>query len=253
MEGGARYSGDLTLPVGTVDLGNSLAAIKKLVFEDKKLTMRQVLDALKADFVGHDKIRKMLQDAPKYGNDDDYVDSIIKQWFDLFYDATMVLKTHNNTDDGRPEAVSVSLHRLFGYYTAASASGRKSLQPFADGITSAYPGTDKNGPTALIKSAAKVLDRMKYDGDLLNMKFHPTAVADREGMRKLMMLVKTLMDLGGYHIQFNIVDVKTLRDAQAHPEEYKNLVIRVAGYSAFFVQLDPLIQEEIIARTEQRV
>ncbi|MFA4837215.1 MAG: pyruvate formate lyase family protein, partial [Dehalococcoidia bacterium] len=232
MEGGARYSGDLTLPVGTVDLGNSLAAIKKLVFEDKKLTMKQVIDALKADFVGHDKTRKMLQDAPKYGNDDDYADSIVKQWFDLFYDATMVLKTHTYTDDGRPEAVSVSLHRLFGYYTAASPSGRKSLQPFADGITSAYPGTDKNGPTALIKSAAKVLDRMKYDGDLLNMKFHPTAVADREGMRKLMMLVKTLMDLGGYHIQFNIVDVKTLRDAQAHPEEYKNLVIRVAGYSA---------------------
>ncbi|MDD5095028.1 MAG: pyruvate formate lyase family protein [Dehalococcoidia bacterium] len=253
MEGGSRYSFDTTLPVGTIDLANALAAMKKLVYEEKKLTMKQVLDALKADFVGYDEIRKMMQHAPKYGNDDDYVDQIAKEWFDLFYKASTVHKTHVNTDDGRPEAVSVSLHRLFGSYCGALPYGRKALQPFADGITSAYPGTDKNGPTALIKSAAKVVDPMKYDGNLLNMKFHPTAVADRQGMRKMMMLVKTLMDLGGYHVQFNIVDVETLREAQQHPEEYKNLVVRVAGYSAFFVQLDPLIQEEIIARTELKV
>ncbi|MDD5094834.1 MAG: pyruvate formate lyase family protein [Dehalococcoidia bacterium] len=253
LEGGSRYSFDTQLPVGTVDLANSLAAIKKLVFEDKKLTMKQVIDALKADFKGYDTIRKMMIDAPKYGNDDDYVDQITKDWFDLFYKMAIIYKSHVNTDDGRPEAVSVSLHRLFGHYCGALPNGRKSLQPFADGITSAYPGTDKNGPTALIKSAAKVLDPMKYDGNLLNMKLHPTAVADRQGMRKLLMLVKTLMDLGGYHVQFNVVDSETLRDAQQHPEEYKNLIVRVAGYSAFFVQLDPLIQEEIIDRTEQRI
>ena len=252
IEGGARYGGDTTLPVGCIDLANSLAALKKVVFEDKKATMQQVLDALKADFKGYDKLRKMLIDAPKYGNDDDYADSIAKQWYDLFYDASMIYKTHDNRDDGRPEAVSVSLHRMFGHYCGAIPSGRKAKQPFADGVTSACPGTDKNGPTALIRSVAKVLDNMKYDGNLFNLKLHPTAVDSPEGMRKMMMLVKTLFDLGGYHIQFNIFDAETLRDAQKHPAEYKNLIVRVAGYSAFFVQLDPLIQEEIIARTEQR-
>jgi len=129
-------------------------------------------------------------------------------------------------------------------------SGRQSRLPFADASVSASPGMDKNGPTALIRSATKVLDTIKYASGQMNMKFHPSALKTKEGLRKLIALIKTYMDLGGHHIQFNVVSRETLRDAQLHPDNYRDLIIRVAGFSAYFIHLDADVQNEIIKRTE---
>ncbi len=253
IEGGARYHGDTTNPVGMVDFVNSMAAVRKLVFEDKVITMRRLKDALEADFVGFEDIQKMLINVPKYGNDDDDVDLMVRQWYDIFYDATNVYTNHLDTDEGRPMAVVVSLHRMFGKSVGALPNGRKKLTTLTDGAVSATPGTDTHGPTALIKSAAKAIDAIKYDGIIFNIKFHTAAWANPDSLKKIEMLIKSMMDLDGYHIQFNVVDAETLKDAQLHPDRYRDLVVRVAGYSAFFVQLDPQIQQEIVMRTEQSI
>lgn len=134
--------------------------------------------------------------------------------------------------------------------TGALPSGRKAGMTLADGSVSASPGSDKDGPTALMKSASRAIDTVKYFSSLLNMKFHPTPLSTAEGLKKLIALIKTYMDLGGHHVQFNVVSAKTLRDAQIHPENYKDLIVRVAGFSAYFIYLDPVIQNEIISRTE---
>lgn len=247
--GGARYSMDGSTPVGTINLANSLAAIKKLVFEEKRITMRQLLEALRADFAGYEDIHRMLLDTPKYGNDDNYVDEIAREWYDAFYEE------HQKRQDAlgraaRAMTISVTSHFPFGTVVGALPSGRKAHLPLADGSASPEPGTDKNGPAAVIRSAAKVIDTTKYGSSLLNMKFHPTALATREGLRKLIALIKTYFDMGGHHVQFNVVSADTLRNAQLHPEEYQDLIVRVAGFSAFFIHLDKTVQNEIIRRTE---
>ena len=149
-----------------------------------------------------------------------------------------------------PEAFSISVHFQFGVLTGALPSGRKSRTALTDATVSAQPGTDRNGPTALAKSAAKAIDTVKYGGNHLNMKFHPSALKDASAARRLLALIKSYMDLGGSHIQFNIVSADTLQDAQLHPEKYQDLIVRVAGFSAFFIQLDKGVQDEIIQRTE---
>lgn len=236
-------------PVGTVDLGDSLAAIKKYVFEEKRLTMGQLLKALEANFEGHEEIRKLLLGAPKYGNDDDYVDSIVREWYDTFCDEQHKLKDHLG-QKLMPFSISVSWHGPLGALTGALPSGRKAGMTLADGSVSATPSSDKNGPTALLKSASKAIDTVEYFSSLLNMKFHPAPLSTAEGLKKVIALIKTYMLLGGHHVQFNVVSVETLKDAQIHPENYKDLIIRVAGFSAYFIHLDPAIQNEIISRTE---
>lgn len=248
-DGGARYSfSDGVCLIGVIDTANSLAAIKKLVFEDKKLTMRQLKEVLAADFQGFESEWRMCLDAPKYGNDDDYADLIAKDIYNIGYES------HPKVDHlGRPVApgaYSVTGHAAFGEYTGALPSGKKKNRPLCDGSISAQSGTDKNGVTALAKSAARVLDTVKYGSSHLNIKFHPVALEGVNGARNLLSLVKTYFDLGGYHAQFNCVSSETLKDAQLHPEKYKDLVVRVAGFSAYFVTLEKDVQDEVIGRTE---
>ena len=248
-DGGARYSfGDGVCLVGVIDAANSLAAIKKLVFEDKRLAISELRQALAADFQGYEDVERMCISAPKYGNDDEYTDSIAKDIYDRCYNV------HSKEDHlGRPvmpSAYSVTGHVAFGEFTGALPNGKKARKPLVDASVSAQGGTDKNGPTALVKSAARIVDTVKYSSNHLNMKFHPTALKGTDGARKLLSLIKTYFDLGGYHVQFNCVSGETLRDAQLHPENYRELVVRVAGFSAYFVTLDKETQDDIVRRTE---
>jgi formate C-acetyltransferase len=248
--GGARYNqaNGMTF-VGGIDAANSLAAIKKLVFEEKRITMAQLKEALVANFEGYADIWRMCMEAPKYGNDFEYVDSIAKQLYEVCYNE------HQQFSDflGRPvkpEAYSVTTHFATGRFTGALPYGRKARVPLTDASVSASPGTDTNGPTALVRSAARVIDTARWGGNHLNMKFHPFVLGTVEGVRKLLSLIKTYFDLGGFHVQFNCVSSETLKKAQLHPEDFRDLVVRVAGFSAFFVHLDREVQDEIIKRTE---
>jgi len=248
-DGGARYSfGDGVCPVGVVDAANSLAAVKKLVFEDKSVTMGQLRQALEANFEGYEGIERMCLIAPKYGNDDEYADSIAQDIYEMCYN--LQSKTDYLGRPVMPSAYSVAAHAAFGELTGALPSGRKARETLVDASVSAQGGTDRNGPTALAKSAARVIDTVKYGSNHLNMKFHPTALKGRQGARNLLSLIKTYFDLGGYHVQFNCVSAETLQEAQRHPEEYKELIVRVAGFSAYFVTLDKDVQDDIIKRTE---
>ena len=250
-EGGAKYSaGSSTVAVGTVDLANSLAAIKKLVFEEKKLAIEQIKEALAANFEGHEDIQRICLGAPKYGNNDEYVDSIAKEWFDIFWRKHREFPNDFLGRPIKPEALSVTTHAFLGANTGALPNGRKARTAITDGSVSAQPGTDTCGPTALINSAAQVLDPVRFGANHFNIKFHPSALEGLEGARKFLSLVKTYMDLGGYHVQFNCVSADTLKDAQLHPADYRDLVVRVAGFSAFFIHLDEVVQNEIIKRTE---
>ena len=248
--GGARYSvASGTSAVGVVDATNSLAAIRTLVFEDKKLTMSRFKEALHADFKGYEEIQQICFNAPKYGNDDDEVDFIARDLLDRF------AEEHEKSPDflGRtadPEAYSVTSHFAIGRFTGALPNGRHARKPLTDASVSAQPGTDKNGPTALIRSATKVIDNVRFGSNHLNMKFHPSVLKDKDGRRKFLSMLKSYFDLGGYHVQFNCVKSETLKQAQLHPEKFRDLVVRVAGFSAYFVTLDREVQEEIVKRTE---
>jgi len=251
-QGGAKYSMDGFGPVGTIDLADSLYAIKNLVFEEKRISMAELLEALRADFEGKDELYRMLLAEPKYGNDGDYVEPIARTWYDIFYEEHQKFTDHLGRRT-RPYALSVSWHGPFGAKIGALPSGRKAKEPLADGSVSPSPGQDTEGPTAVIWSASKVLDTSKYAASLLNLKFHPSALGTEAGLRKLTALIKTYLDLGGHHVQFNIVSADTLKDAKLHPENYRDLIVRVAGFSAFFVHLEPRIQDEIIKRSQWRL
>jgi formate C-acetyltransferase len=249
VDGGARYSfADGVCLVAGIDAANSLAAVKKLVFEEKSVTMRQLREALAANFEGHESLQQMCLNAPKYGNDEIYADAIAKAIYEFAYNS------HDHVDyNGRtvvPSAYSVASHAAFGSFTGALPSGRKAKIPLTDASVSAQRGTDKNGVTALVRSAAKVIDTVKYGSNHFNLKFHPTALKGVNNARKLISLIKTYFDLGGYHIQFNCVTNETLKQAMLHPEDYKDLIVRVAGFSAFYVNLDKDVQQEILDRTE---
>lgn len=249
-DGGSRYNwADGLCFIGGIDAANSLTAMKNLVFEGEKCSIEQLKKALDANFEGCEDIEQMCLNAPKYGNDDEYGDAIARELYRLCDEY------HQEFPDylGRPTlpaAYSVTAHYALGRFTGALPNGRKAEEPLTDASVSAQPGTDKNGPTALVKSAAKVLDCVRYGSSHFNIKFHPSALRDADGARKLLSLIKTYFDLGGYHVQFNCVSSETLRDAQLHPENYQNLVVRVAGFSAYFIHLDKAMQNEIIKRTE---
>ncbi|MFB0567263.1 MAG: pyruvate formate lyase family protein, partial [Candidatus Bathyarchaeia archaeon] len=249
-DGGPRYNSTYIQGVGIGTLTDSLSAVKYHVFDTKKLTVEELLDVLKNNFEAGEKIRKMLlNETPKYGNDDDYVDIIAQLVFDAYFD---VLDGRPNTKEGeyRINLLPTTVHIYFGQVTGATPDGRKTGEPLSEGISPSQ-GADQNGPTAVIKSAAKI-DHAKTGGTLLNQKFMPQLLADETGIDKLSHLVRTYFKLGGHHLQFNVVDAETLRKAQKNPEKFRDLIVRVAGYSDYFVNIGKELQDEIIARTEHR-
>jgi formate C-acetyltransferase len=252
QEGGAIYNFTGPQGVGVANAGDCLTAVRKLVFEDKALTMEQVKQAMDKNFEGPEAeaIRQMLLNrAPKYGNDIDYADQLAREAA-LIY-CREVDKYHNPRGGKfQPGLYPASANVPMGACVLATPDGRKAYTPLADGV-SPSGGLDQSGPTASALSVAKLDHAEASNGTLLNMKFHPNAVKDDRGLENLIAVTETLFTHGGSHVQYNVVSREMLLDAQAHPEEYRGLVVRVAGYSAFFTALDSRIQNDIIARTEQ--
>ncbi|HGY54730.1 MAG TPA: glycyl radical protein [Caldithrix abyssi] len=249
--GGARYNSSYIQGVGMGTITDSLSAIKYHVFEHKNFTMKQLLQALKADFAGYEDIRqKLLDEAPKYGNDDARADEITRQVFETYFSH---IDGRPNTKGGhyRVNLLPTTVHVYFGSVLGATPDGRKAGVPISEGI-SPVQGADTNGPTAVLKSAAKI-DHLRTGGTLLNQKFTPQVLASEDGLNKAVQLVRTYFRMDGHHIQFNVVTAETLRKAQGNPEQYRDLIVRVAGYSDYFVDLTPELQEEIIRRTEQEL
>lgn len=248
--GGARYNSRYIQAVGIGSITDSLSSIKYNVFDEKKLSMEDLLKVLKANFDGYEKERLLfLNKTPKYGNDDDYADDIMVKVFNIAHDAINGRKTMN---DGkyRIEMLPTTCHVYFGSVVGATSDGRGAGLPLSEGI-SPVQGADRNGPTAVIKSAAK-MDHLRTGGTLLNQKFTPHIMKGEEGLVKLKDLIRSYFKLDGHHIQFNVVDAETLKEAQKNPEKYKNLIVRVAGYSDYFNNLNKNLQDEIINRREHK-
>jgi formate C-acetyltransferase len=249
-DGGPRYNSTYIMGVGLGSCTDSLAAIRYHVFDQKRLGMAELLEALAGDFQERETIRQWLWNkTPKYGNDDDYADGIVVDVFNAFYDE---VNGRRNTKGGqyRVNYLSTTCHVYFGAVTGATPDGRKAWEPLSDGI-SPVQGADRRGPTAVLKSVAK-MDHGRTGGTLLNQKFTPQLLEGEEGIDKLAHLVRSYFKLDGHHIQFNVVTAETLRAAQAEPEKYRDLIVRVAGYSDYFCDLGQVLQNEIIARTEQK-
>ncbi len=250
-EGGCRFNDSpYVISCGAVNVANSLAAIKKNVFEEKKFTMKELMTAIRANYEGYDEIRKAMLDAPKYGNDDDYVDEILAEVYDAWASASTQVK--NWVDDGsywQPSTLSVTTQVLHGKACNATPDGRKNQDTVSDGALSAFPGTDVSGPTGLIHSATKVhVDNLQ--STLFNMKFNPAAIEGEAGTKKFIALNDAYFNLGGYQVQYNVVDSNMLVDAMEHPENYSDLMVRVAGFTAKFIDLGPDVQKQIIDRTQ---
>jgi formate C-acetyltransferase len=249
-DGGPRYNSTYIMGVGPGSCTDSLAAIREHVFERKDVSMGELLDALAVDFQGCEKLRQRLWNkSHKYGNDDDYADRILVDVFNAFFDE---VNGRKNTKGGsyRVNYLSTTCHVYFGSVTGATPDGRHAWEPLSDGISPAQ-GADRHGPSAAIKSAAK-MDHLRTGGTLLNQKFTPQLLEGEEGINHLAHLVRAYFTLDGHHLQFNVVTAETLRAAQAHPEKYRDLIVRVAGYSDYFCDLTPALQNEIIARTEHK-
>ncbi len=250
-EGGARYNFTGPQAVGLSDVADSLAAIGKFVFDDKSISMDQLLKALNDNFEGSEELRQRLSNkAPKYGNDDDYVDSLAAEVVKIYCEE---VEQYKNTRGGvyRPGVYSVSANVPLGMHVGATPNGRFSRAALGDGV-GPVQACDIMGPTAVTRSVAKLNHELVTNGTLLNQKFSRDLMNSDEGKQGLGDLIRSYFDLGGWHIQFNVVDAKVLREAQTKPQDHKDLIIRVAGYSAFFVELDSKVQDDIINRTEQK-
>jgi len=247
-DGGPRYNTTYIMGVAPGTCTDSLAAVKYHVFDRRTLRMAELLDALTHDFEGYEKLRlRLWNKTPKYGNDDDYADAILRDVFNAFFDE---IDGRKNTKGGfyRVNYLSTTCHVYFGSMTGATPDGRRAWEPLSDGI-SPVQGADRHGPTAVIKSAAK-MDHARTGGTLLNQKFTPHLLQGEEGLDKVARLVRSYFRMGGHHVQFNVVTAATLRAAQADPDKYRDLIVRVAGYSDYFCDLTRALQDEIIARTE---
>ena len=247
--GGAKYNiGPVITGIGLAVVANSLAAVKKLVFEDKVCDMAALAKALQADWAGYEDLREQAKAAPKYGNDDDYVDSIAQKLANHFYH-----EIHQYKDIfGSPfltAFMGISNYIPMGRVLGATPDGRKGGEPSSEGV-SPFVGTDTSTPLAAMRSTAKLNQEVHSGGTLLNLRLNPELVATKRGQANLGAMVQTLFSLGAFHVQFNCISSDTLRDAQAHPENYKDLLVRVAGYSTQFVNLSKSMQDAIIARTE---
>ncbi|MBT8338650.1 MAG: hypothetical protein HKP58_07125 [Desulfatitalea sp.] len=246
--GGGHYFNDLLLPIGQISAADSLTVIKKLVYEEGKIGKQELLKALAANFDGYDDIRRLCLEAPKYGNDEDYADAMAVDLIAFLNDCAANMEGFLGRK-ARMLGLSYAMHQGFGRPTGALPNGRLAGMTLNDGSVSASQGMDVEGVTALINSAGKI-DQMSDFCDLMNVKFHPSALKTKDDQVKLLALIKTHFQHGSKHIQFNVIDKATLVDAKENPLEHKNLLVRVAGYSAFFTALDPPIQDEIINRTE---
>ena len=239
---------DAIMAVGGINVANSLAAIKKLVFEEKKYTMRQLLDALDANWEGYEQMRADFIAAPKYGNNDAYADDIAADFYRRFA-ASAKRCPSSHGDYCVPSGISISAHQPAGQCVGATPDGRKAGEILCDGMISPEQGTDHDGPLAAFQSAMKI-SQDDYQATLFNMKFSPSALKSDEDKMKLASVIKTYLTHGGKQIQFTVVDRKTLEKAQEDPGKYKNVIVRVAGYSAYFVTLTNMLQNEIISRTD---
>ena len=250
-QGGAKYDWVSGLQVGIANLGNSLAAVKKLVFDQGAIGQQELAKALAEDFDGltHEQLRqRLINGAPKYGNDDDYADSVMQDVFNLYHDLITGRPTMRGGKYG-VDMLPTTCHVYFGEVIGATANGRKANVPVSEGI-SPEKSADTNGPTAVIKSCSK-MDHLATAGTLLNQKFTPDVVAGEKGLENMSSLIRSYFAMDGHHIQFNVIDRQTLIEAQKHPDDYRDLIVRVAGYSDFFRNLSKPLQDEIINRTEQ--
>jgi formate C-acetyltransferase len=246
--GGARYNNSFMQAVGIGSIADALSGLKELVFDKGDLTLPKFIKALDADFAGQETLRqRLVNKAHKYGNDDDYADELMTQTFRMLFKN---IDGRPNTKGGayRLEMLPTTCHVYFGEVCLASPDGRKKGLPLSEGI-SPVQGADRNGPTAVLKSAAK-MDHVKTGGTLLNMKFTPSLLEGESGINHLHSLVRSYFKLDGHHMQFNVVSAAKLREAKAKPDEYRDLIVRVAGYSDYFCDLSEALQDEIIQRTE---
>ena len=246
--GGARYNTTYIQCTGLGTLTDSFSTLKKHVFEDKRYTMGQMLKAVAGNFEGEEKMRQYIRNhTPFFGNDDEYADSIAVRIYD---DLVRAIEGRPNTRGGKTHLnmLSTTCHNYFGSVCGATPNGRLAHFAISDGTSPAH-GSDSHGPTAVVKSLGK-LDQTKSGGTLLNMRFVPGLLKREQDQKKLGSLIRTYFKLGGHHIQFNVIDTATLHDAQAHPDEYRDLLVRVAGYSDYFNDMTEQLQNEIIARTE---
>ncbi len=247
-DGGARYNTTYIQGVGLGSLTDMMSAIRCHVFDRKTLSMTALLTALADDFSGHDRTRRMLMNrTPRYGNDDDGADDLMKSIFEAYFQA---IDGRKNTKNGtyHINLLPTTCHVYFGSVTGATPDGRHAGEPLSEGI-SPVQGADRKGPTAVLKSAAK-MDHVRTGGTLLNQKFTPQVLKTDADLDRLVQLIRTYFKLDGHHIQFNVADAATLRAARRRPENYRDLIVRVAGYSDYFCDLTRALQEEIIARTE---
>ena len=247
--GGARYNTSYIQGVGLGSLTDILTSVRYNIYDKRKFTWSQMSEALRADFKGLEHIQnELVYNTPKYGNDDNYADQHAVMIFEAFYDSV----------NGRPTArggihrinlLPTTSHVYFGSVTGATPDGRNAKLPLSEGI-SPFQGADHNGPTSVIKSASRI-DHLRTGGTLLNQKFSPSFFESENSYRNLTALIRSYFSLDGHHIQFNVVDAETLKDAQKHPERHRDLIVRVAGYSDYFNALGEDLQNEIIKRTEQ--
>lgn len=248
-QGGAKYNvGNGIIMIGVADLINSLAAVKSLVFDHHLVSMDELAKALADDFIGYDEIKILCERAPKYGNDNEEVDDIANEMFTFIADE---IETYRSKfGKMTPGILPVSGNTPFGLEVGALPSGRKAWTPLADGV-SPSGGTDTNGPSSVIKSVSHIPHDRFVQGTLLNMKVEPDLLKNEAGITQMMALLKSVCSLGLFHVQFNVIDREVLLKAQEHPEDYKGLLVRVAGYTAYFVELGKDVQDEIIGRTPQ--
>lgn len=237
-------------PIGMINVVNSMAAVKKLVFEENRFTMEELYNAIEDNWEGREDMRRMCIEAPKFGNNDPYADELAAELYGFWVENTGRYRTIYG-EAPKPTGVSITAHAPGGSYTCATPDGRFFGETLCDGIMSPAQGTDCCGPLASLSSAMKV-DQTPFNAALLNMKMHPTALTTDADLEKLVTMIKTYMLNGGKHIQFNVVDNSVLKKAQESPKDYPELIVRVAGYSTYFTLLTPAVQNEIIKRTENR-
>lgn len=244
-------NGSALNPVGLINVVDSIAAVKKVVFDEKKATKKELKKALAKNWQGYEELRKICLAAPKYGNGNNYVDSIAKEIYKFWAETAVSFPTAWGGTT-KPSGVSITAHGPGGAIVGATPEGRYAGENLCDGTVSAVQGRDTNGPTALLRSAM-MIDQIPYQSTLLNMKFHPSALKTTEDLKKLSDLIKIYFGQGGKHVQFNVISRDTLLEAQEHPEKNRDLIVRVAGYSAYFVQLNKRVQDDIISRAEHEL
>ncbi|OQA23147.1 MAG: Benzylsuccinate synthase alpha subunit [Actinobacteria bacterium ADurb.Bin346] len=248
-EGGAHYNLSGIQAIQVANIADCLGVIKKCIYEDKSIEAQELLKALQTDYEGREELRQwLINKVPKYGNDIDWIDNIGNKWIDYFAEK---LALYKNARGGiyHTGLYTVSAHVPMGQNVGASADGRKAKDPLADGGVSAMYGRDKKGPTALLKSVSKIDSMNGSNGTLLNMKFQPEFFNTLQGIKRFSAMLRTFVDLKINHVQFNVLKREDLIAAKKNPEAYRNLIVRVAGYSAYFTELAGDLQDEIIART----